>query len=52
MQKLRLAMMVNGVDLAMWPGGLTSAVHNDQDRADTAEAFRQSLRMLKREGEL
>jgi glutamate-1-semialdehyde 2,1-aminomutase len=52
MQKLRLAMLVNGVDLALWPGGLTSATHGDQERADTIEAFRESLRMLKREGEL
>ena len=51
-QKLRLAMLVNGVDITGWPGGLVSAAHDEQDAALTIAAFRESIRMLKREGEL
>ena len=47
--RLRLAMLVNGVDLTGWPGGTISAVHGDAELADTADAFRESLRMLKAE---
>ena len=48
--KLRLAMLINGVDIAGWPGGNLSAVHTGHDIAKTAEAFRESLRMLKEDG--
>ena len=48
-RKLRMAMLINGVDLSGWPGGLTSSVHSEEDIAETVEAFRESLRMLKRE---
>jgi glutamate-1-semialdehyde 2,1-aminomutase len=50
--KLRLAMMVNGVDFAPWPGGMTSAAHDEADLDLTVAAFEESLAMLKREGEL
>jgi glutamate-1-semialdehyde 2,1-aminomutase len=50
--KLRLGMMIHGVELFSWPGGPTSAVHTDDDLRQTAEAFRQTLRMLRAEGEL
>ena len=36
---LRLAMLVHGVEIFSWPGGPTSAVHNDDDLARTVEAF-------------
>jgi glutamate-1-semialdehyde 2,1-aminomutase len=49
-QKLRMAMILNGVDFTGWPGGTISATHTDQDLHDTVEAFRASLRMLKAEG--
>ncbi len=49
-RRLRLAMNVNGVDLAGWPGGLLSAAHTEADLEETAEAFRESLGMLRREG--
>jgi glutamate-1-semialdehyde 2,1-aminomutase len=49
-QKLRMAMILNGVDITGWPGGTISAVHSDTDLDDTVEAFRESLRMMKREG--
>ena len=51
-QKLRLAMLVNGVDITGWPGGLVSAAHGDAEVDQTVAAFRESIRMLKREGEL
>jgi glutamate-1-semialdehyde 2,1-aminomutase len=50
--KLRLAMMVNGVDLSGSPGGLVSATHGDAEMADTLAALRKSIRMLKQEGEI
>jgi glutamate-1-semialdehyde 2,1-aminomutase len=50
--KLRLGMMVHGVELFSWPGGPTSAVHTPDDLERTAEAFAGTLRMLKEEGEI
>jgi glutamate-1-semialdehyde 2,1-aminomutase len=47
--KLRLAMMVNGVDLSGSPGGLVSATHEPPELEDTVRAFRESVRMLRRE---
>ena len=47
--RLRLAMLSNGVDVTGWPGGTISAVHGDRELAETADAFRESLRMLKAE---
>jgi glutamate-1-semialdehyde 2,1-aminomutase len=50
--KLRLAMLVNGVDLNPRGGGLLSCTHTAADVEETTEAFRQSIRMLRQEGEL
>ena len=50
--KLRLAMAVNGVDLNNSPGAQASAMHTREDLEHTADAFREALRMLKRDGEL
>ncbi len=50
--KLRLGMLINGVDLKGWRGGFLSAVHDDNDIERTTEAWRKTLRMLKDEGEL
>ena len=50
--KLRLAMLVNGVDLKGWRGGIVSAVHTQADVELTLEAWRKSLRALKEEGDL
>ena len=47
---LRLAMLVNGVDLAGWPGGLVSATHGATEVSGTASAFAESLRMLQADG--
>ena len=51
-QKMRLGMMLHGVDLSGHPGGLTSATHGDGEIEDTATAMRNTLRMLKAEGEI
>jgi glutamate-1-semialdehyde 2,1-aminomutase len=50
--KLRLALLLHGVDISSKPGGLTSCVHGDTDLEQTAEAFRRALHMLRQEGEL
>ena len=42
-------MLVNGVDLTGSPSGTISAAHGSAELADTADAFRESLRMLKAE---
>ena len=47
--RLRLAMLSNGVDVTGWPGGTISAAHGDAELAGTVDAFRESLRMLKAE---
>lgn len=52
MMKLRLGMMIHGVEIFSWPGGPTSAVHTDDDLRQTADALRQTLRMLRAEGDL
>ncbi|MEX2643168.1 MAG: aspartate aminotransferase family protein [Acetobacterales bacterium] len=50
--KLRLAMMNNGVDLSGWPGGNISAAHTGRELERTADAFRTALKALKQEGEI
>jgi len=50
--KLRLGMLIQGVEIFSWPGGPTSAVHTDEDLRLTASALRETVRMLKEEGEL
>jgi len=50
--RMRLAMLVGGVDLNPRLGGFTSSTHTAQDVADTVAAFAEALRMLKTEGEL
>jgi glutamate-1-semialdehyde 2,1-aminomutase len=50
--KLRLAMLVNGVDLNPRGGGLLSCTHTADDVVNTTSAFREAVRMLKQEGEL
>ena len=50
--KLRLAMMLNGVDLSSHPGGVISATHGEAELEDTVAAMRQAVRLLQAEGEL
>ena len=42
-------MLSNGVDVTGWPGGTISAAHGEAELAETADAFRESIRMLKAE---
>jgi glutamate-1-semialdehyde 2,1-aminomutase len=51
-QRLRLAMLANGVDIMGAPGGLVSAVHGPGEVGQTLEAFRAAVRALKEEGEV
>ena len=51
-QKLRLAMLCEGVDLAGWPGGMVSGVHGQAEFDHTVAAFARTLHLLKAEGEL
>jgi glutamate-1-semialdehyde 2,1-aminomutase len=50
--KLRLATMLHGVDFNSHPGGVISCTHGEAELADTANALRQAVRMLKAEGEI
>ena len=51
-ERLRLALLVGGVDIAGKPGGSVSAAHTDQDLAETADALREAVRMLRREANI
>lgn len=51
-EKLRLALLVHGVDIAGKPGGSVSAAHTDQDLRDTADALREAVRMMRAEAEV
>jgi glutamate-1-semialdehyde 2,1-aminomutase len=50
--RLRIGMMLHGVDFNNWPGAMVSAALSPQDLADTVDAFRETLRLLRREGDL
>ncbi|HIN61011.1 MAG TPA: aminotransferase class III-fold pyridoxal phosphate-dependent enzyme [Gammaproteobacteria bacterium] len=50
--KLRLAMLTNGVEFNGWPGGTISSVHSEADLNLTIDVFKESLKMLRSEGEV
>ncbi|MBV8736395.1 MAG: aminotransferase class III-fold pyridoxal phosphate-dependent enzyme [Alphaproteobacteria bacterium] len=50
--KLRLAMMIGGVDFNGSPGGLVSTTHGEEELEDTIAALRKTVHMLKQEGEI
>ncbi|MEE8248341.1 MAG: aminotransferase class III-fold pyridoxal phosphate-dependent enzyme [Alphaproteobacteria bacterium] len=50
--KLRLALLVNGVDLNGKPGGTVSAAHGEADIEHAADALRAAIDMLRAEGDL
>lgn len=50
--KLRVALLANGVDIMGGPGGLVSATHGPAEVAQTLEAFRTALGWLKAEGDI
>jgi glutamate-1-semialdehyde 2,1-aminomutase len=48
--QVRMGMLVNGVDLNSAPSGTISAMHGEEEMAITADAFRATIRALRREG--
>ena len=52
LKKLRIGLLLHGVEIQSWPGAPVSAVHSDEDRKTTVDAFRQTIRMLKDENEI
>jgi glutamate-1-semialdehyde 2,1-aminomutase len=51
-RKMRLALLVNGVDLSGRLSGFVSATHGAEEMEATVAAFRGALAMLRNEGEL
>ncbi|MFI5024155.1 MAG: aspartate aminotransferase family protein [Alphaproteobacteria bacterium] len=51
-QKLRLAMLLGGVDLNGRPGGLVSATHGEAELAATTAALAKAISLLRADGEL
>jgi len=52
LQKVRVAMLVNGIDLNGRLSGFASATHGRDEMEQTVDAFRAALHMLREEGEL
>ncbi len=50
--RLRLALLVNGVDVNQRLGGFTSATHTSADIAETVAAWREAIRLLRAENAL
>jgi glutamate-1-semialdehyde 2,1-aminomutase len=50
--KVRMGLLVNGVDMNSGPSGTISAMHGEEEMATTVDAFRATIRALKREGEI
>jgi glutamate-1-semialdehyde 2,1-aminomutase len=50
--QLRLGMLVYGVDVNSGPSGVISATHGEDEMTATVDAFRASIRALRREGAL
>ena len=47
---LHVALLLEGVDISGWPGGLTSAVHDEDDVRLTVDAFGRAIDRLRAEG--
>jgi glutamate-1-semialdehyde 2,1-aminomutase len=48
--QVRMGLLVNGVDMNTGPSGYISAMHGEEEIAVTVDAFRATVRALKREG--
>jgi glutamate-1-semialdehyde 2,1-aminomutase len=48
--QVRMGLLVNGVDMNSGPSGTISAMHGEEEMATTVDAFRATVRALKREG--
>ncbi len=51
-ERLRIALLVNGVDISNWPGGLVSAAHTAEDMVRTVDAFEAAIARLADEPDL
>jgi glutamate-1-semialdehyde 2,1-aminomutase len=49
---VRMGLLVNGVDMNSGPSGYISAMHGEEEMAATVDAFRATVRALKREGKV
>jgi glutamate-1-semialdehyde 2,1-aminomutase len=47
---VRMGLLVNGVDMNSGPSGYISAMHGEEEMAATVDAFRATVRAMKREG--
>jgi glutamate-1-semialdehyde 2,1-aminomutase len=50
--KVRKGLLVNGVDMNSGPSGTISATHGEAEMAITVDAFRATIRALRREGDI
>ena len=50
--KLRIGVLLHGVDIQGCPGAPVAAAHNLVDMEKTVEAFQQTIKQLQAEGEL
>jgi glutamate-1-semialdehyde 2,1-aminomutase len=48
--QVRMGLLVNGVDMNSGPSGTISAMHGEEEMTVTVDAFRATIRALKREG--
>jgi glutamate-1-semialdehyde 2,1-aminomutase len=48
--QVRMGLLINGVDMNSGPSGTISAMHEDEELTITVDAFRATIRALKREG--
>jgi glutamate-1-semialdehyde 2,1-aminomutase len=48
--QVRMGLLVNGVDMNSGPSGYISAMHGEEELAVTVDAFRATVRSLKRAG--
>jgi glutamate-1-semialdehyde 2,1-aminomutase len=48
--QVRMGLLVNGVDMNSGPSGYISAMHGEEEMALTVEAFRSTVRALRRQG--
>lgn len=49
--KIRAGLLLHGIDIAGWPGGVVSAAHTAEDVDRTTAAFDATITMLKAEGD-
>jgi glutamate-1-semialdehyde 2,1-aminomutase len=47
--KVRLGVLLHGVDIQGWPGSPVSTAHTPEDREQTIDAFRQTIGLLREE---